>query len=104
MNPKRKISLLSMLLTSTIFAGTVSAVAEDLFDLSLEQLMNVDVTSVAKKKQKVSESAAAIYVVTADDIRRSGAQNLPEILRMVPGVSVSRINGSQYSVSVRGFD
>ncbi len=75
----------------------------DLTSLSLEQLMDMEVTSVTKTPERRSQSAAAIYVLTADDIRRSGATSIPEALRLVPGVEVSRINSSQWSIGIRGF-
>lgn len=65
--------------------------------------MSVRVTSVAKKAQPWSEAAAAIHVITRDDIRRSGATSVPELLRAVPGVHVARIDATRYSVSIRGF-
>lgn len=71
--------------------------------LSLEQLMDVEVTSVAKKEQKVGETAAAIFVITQEDIRRSGATSIPEALRLAPGVEVSRIDANKWSIGVRGF-
>ena len=64
---------------------------EDLSKLSVEDLMNMEVTSVSKKGQKVSQTAAAIFVITQEDIRRSGANNIPDLLRMVPGVNVAQI-------------
>ena len=76
----------------------------NLADASLEELMNIDVSSVSRKQQKLSRSAAAVYVVSADDIRRSGATSIPEILRMVPGLQVARIDSSHWAVSTRGFD
>lgn len=76
----------------------------DLTELSLEELMSVEVTSVSKKKQKLSESAAAIFVITQEDIRRSGVTSIPEALRMVPGMQVSRITNNQWAVSARGFN
>ena len=66
--------------------------------------MDIDVTSVARKEQKLTHTAAAAYVVTQDDIRRSGATSIPEALRMVPGVQVARIDSSRWVVSARGFD
>jgi iron complex outermembrane recepter protein len=75
----------------------------DLADLSLEDLMNIQVTSVSKKEQKLSRAAAAVYVITAEDIRRSGATNIPDLLRLVPGVSVARLTGSSWAISIRGF-
>ena len=75
-----------------------------LADLSIEQLLNESVTSVAKKATKLSESPAAITVITQEDIRRTGLTSLPELLRTVPGLDVARINGSQWAISSRGFN
>ena len=77
---------------------------EDLSKLSVEDLMNVEVTSVSKKEQKVSQTAAAIFVITQEDIRRSGSNNIPDLLRMVPGVNVAQINSNIWAISIRGFD
>ncbi len=76
----------------------------DLTRLSLEQLMNVQVTSVSKKPQRVSESAAAVHVITSEDIRRSGATSIPELLRNVPGLNVARIDSSKWAITARGFN
>jgi len=76
----------------------------DLTELTLEELMSVEVTSVSKKKQKLSESAAAIFVITQEDLRRSGVTSIPEALRMVPGVQVARITNNQWAISARGFN
>jgi iron complex outermembrane receptor protein len=81
-----------------------SAQAPDLTQKSLEDLMNIDVTSVSKKAQKTSETAAAVFVISAEDIRRSGALNIPDLLRMVPGLDVAQIDGSQWAISARGFN
>lgn len=77
-----------------------------LADYSLEQLMNVSVavTSAARKPQKLEDTAAAIHVITQEDIRRSGMISLPELLRMVPGMQVARIDGSTWAISSRGFN
>ncbi len=77
---------------------------KDLTSASLEDLMNVEVTSVSKKEQKLSEVAAAIFVITQEDIRRSGARNIPDLLRMVPGLDVAQINASSWAISARGFN
>src|SRR5438874_11988074 len=76
----------------------------DLIRQNIEDLMNVEVTTAAKKEQKLSRTAAAIYVITQEDIRRSGASSIAEALRMVPGVNVARLNASQWAVSARGFN
>ena len=79
-------------------------VIDDLTQLSLEDLMNVEVTSVSRKKQKLSGAAAAIFVITQDDIRRSGVTSIPEALRMVPGLQVARLDSHKWAVSARGFN
>jgi len=76
----------------------------DFTQLSLEELMNVEVTSVSKRKQKLSGAAAAIFVITQDDIRRSGVTSIPEALRMVPGLHVARLDNNKWAVSARGFN
>jgi len=76
----------------------------DLTELAIEDLMNVEVTSASKKAEKLSEAAAAIFVITQEDIRRSGATSIPEVLRMVPGVQVARRDANKWAVSARGFN
>ena len=76
----------------------------DLSLLSIEDLMNTKVTSVSKKEQKMSQAAAAIFVITQEDIRRSGATNVPDLLRIVPGLDVSQINANSWAISARGFN
>ncbi|HWN96727.1 MAG TPA: TonB-dependent receptor plug domain-containing protein, partial [Methylomirabilota bacterium] len=73
-------------------------------DLSIEELLNESVTSVSKKETRLSQSPAAISVITQEDIRRSGLTTLPELLRTVPGMDVARINGNAWAVSARGFN
>src|ERR1039458_3817871 len=75
----------------------------DLADASLETLMNVEVSSPGRKEQKLSQTAGAIYVITQEDIRGSGLSSIPEVLRMVPGLQVARIDASSWSVTARGF-
>ena len=76
----------------------------DLYQWSLEDLMNIEVTSVSKKEQKMSQVAAAIFVITPEQIRRSGATNIPDLLRMVPGLDVGQINSNTWAISARGFN
>jgi iron complex outermembrane recepter protein len=76
----------------------------DLANQSLEDLMNIQVTSVSKKEQKLSRAASAVFVITQEDIVRSGTTNIPDLLRMVPGLDVAQINGSTWAVSARGFN
>lgn len=77
---------------------------QDLKGLTLEQLGNVEVTSVSKAPESVWRTAAAIHVVTQEDIARSGVTSLPDALRLVPGVDVARIDTSRnWVVGIRGF-
>jgi iron complex outermembrane recepter protein len=75
-----------------------------LVDLSLEDLANVTITSVSRSEERLSDAAASIYVITAEDIRRSGVTSLPEALRLAPNLQVARIDASQYAISARGFN
>ena len=76
----------------------------DLSHLDIADLMNLKVTSVAKKAGTVMDSAAAVYVITQDDIQRSGITTLPELLRLVPGMQVVRENSNKWAITARGFD
>ncbi|GAG97950.1 unnamed protein product, partial [marine sediment metagenome] len=79
--------------------------AGGLFALSLGELMDTEVISVTRTKgQNVFTSPAAIYVITQEDIRRSGLRSIPEVLRLAPGVQVSRIRADQWAISIRGFN
>lgn len=76
----------------------------DLTEMSLEELMNLEVTSVSKKAEPIMQAPSAVFVITQDDIHRSGATSVPDMLRMVPGVHVGRIDANKWAVSVRGFN
>jgi iron complex outermembrane receptor protein len=75
----------------------------DRFELSPEQLFDATVISVSKTSQKLLDAPAAVYVLTNEDIIRSGATSLPEALRLVPGIQVAQVNANNWSISVRGF-
>ena len=83
--------------------ATMQATAQDLTELSMEELLDVEVTSVSKKAQSLSDAAAAVFVISDADIRRSGATSIAEALRMVPGIQVKRLNANQWAISARGF-
>lgn len=78
--------------------------AADLTSLSLEDLMNVEVTTVSRQKQSVSEAPAAVTVITQEDIQRSGLTTIPDLLRLVPGMDVARFNANTWAISARGFN
>ena len=108
-NAERIIRQIAALLSMFLFfpwpasAQQISSAA-DLSNKSLEDLMSIEVTSVSKKEQKLSQVAAAIFVITQEDIRRSGATNIPDLLRMVPGLDVAQINSNIWAISARGFN
>jgi iron complex outermembrane receptor protein len=75
----------------------------DLADLSLEELMRIEVTTASRKEQSLFDAPAAAGVIRGEDIRRMGVRSIPEALRMVPGTNVSRIDANKWAVSIRGF-
>ncbi len=82
----------------------LAADADHLADLSVEQLLDLKVTSVARREETVSHSPAAIYVITHEDIRRSGARSIPDALRLAPGLDVAQVDAHTWAVSARGFN
>lgn len=83
-------------------SGPISAV--DLSRMTLEELANIEISSVSKHAERLIDAAASIYVITSEDIRRSGATRIPEILRLAPNLQVARVDSSQYAISARGFN
>lgn len=84
------------------WAQRVGSPTDDLTNLSVDELFSVQVSSVGRKAQELSKAPAAVFVLTAEDIRRSGATSIPEALQWVPGLTVSRLDGRNWSVSARG--
>ena len=92
------------IVTGPVRSGADSTVeAAELAEMSLEDLLSLEVTSVSRKAERSSEAAAALYVVTNEDIRRSGSRTIADALRLVPGVHVGQIDSSQWAVGLRGF-
>ena len=81
-----------------------NAANNQFLNLSIEELMSVKVTTVSRSPQKLTEVSAAVFVITQDDIRRSGATSIPDALRMAPGVQVERVGTDKWAVSIRGFN
>lgn len=103
--------LRTFLKLAAAFFGLVASVGigqaqslEDLQNLSIEELANIEITSVSKRPEALSQAPSAVFVITADDIRRSGAVSLPEALRLAPNLEVGRINSRYYTISARGFN
>lgn len=84
-------------------SNVLLASTADLKKLSLEQLMDIEVTSVSKQPEKLLEAPAAIEVLTGEDIRRSGASSIPQALRLVNNLDVARKNSHEWVISARGF-
>jgi iron complex outermembrane receptor protein len=85
-------------------SACAASAAEDisLADMSLEELGNIQITSVSKRPESLADAAGSVFVITAEDIRRSGATSLPEALRLAPNLHVARVSGSGYAISARG--
>ncbi len=84
-------------------AANAQPVPHSYADLSLEELANVVITSVSRRPQPLAGAAASIYVISAEDLRRSGVATLPEALRLAPSLQVAALNGRDYAISTRGF-
>jgi len=98
----------SLAVVAVIAATGRAAVAQtpspqELKRLSLEELLRVEITTVMRAPEPTAAIPAAVFVITQDDIRRSGATSLPEILRMAPGVQVSQLDAARYAIGIRGF-
>jgi iron complex outermembrane receptor protein len=103
---RRQASILALLIAALAATEATAAESapENLADLSLEELGNIQVTSVSKHSERLLDAPASIYVISAEDIRRSGVTSLPEALRLAPNLQVVRTNASQYAISSRGFN
>ena len=87
------------------FLSSTSLAAPDaLEDISLEDLTKTEITSVSRRSQNLTQVPAAAFVITSEDIRRSGATALPDVLRMVPGIEVAQVDSGRYAVTARGFN
>ncbi len=112
MKIKEKLILIFTVMTVVMFGTCTQAFAEqydlnkkeDFFEMSIEELMNLEVTTVLKKEDTLFKTPAAIIVLTSEDIRRSGHQSIPEVLRMVPGIHVAKIDSNKWAITARGFN
>ncbi len=90
-------------IANLVFANSKST-ENSLLDMSIEELTKVEVTTVSRHSQKLAQLSSAVFVITQDDIRRSGATSIPDALRMAPGVQVDRVSSDKWAVSIRGFN
>ncbi len=105
--PQYRIAGLTLLLAgcaSAHLAQAADSTTDALKNLSLDQLMDVEVTSVARHPEKLLQTASSIQVITRDDIRRSGASSIPEALRLADNLEVAQKNSHDWGISARGFD
>ncbi|AMK77518.1 iron complex outermembrane receptor protein [Methylomonas methanica] len=93
-----------MALNFNILGSAVADSAPDIEDFSINELMQMEVSSASRKSQTVSDTAAAAFVISQEDIRRSGATSIPDALRLAPGLEVAQINASVWAVTARGFN
>src|SRR5215469_7529436 len=85
-----------------LWAQAVGSPTNDLDKVSVDELFGIQVTSVGRKAEQLSKAPAAVFVLTSEDIRRSGAASIPEVLRNVPGLTVLQVDGRRWVVSARG--
>lgn len=103
-------TLAGMVAVSLVLPGALLAASEspqgmnEYLSMPLEDLMKIEITSVSKKTQRLSDAAAAVFVITQEDIRRSGVTSIQEALRMAPGVQVAHIDANKWAVSIRGLN
>src|SRR5258706_1755662 len=96
------LSLAAAVLATAARAQSVPPTVRELAELSLEQLANLQITSVSKRRERLADAPASVFIITAEDIRRSGAVTLPEALRLAPNLQVARASSSAYSITARG--
>ncbi len=94
--------LLSAILLFWMSPSSASS-ANDLFDLSIEELVNLQVTTVSRKAERLSDTTSAVFVITQDDIQRHGVRSIPDALRLAPGLSVLQIDANKWAVGSRGI-
>ncbi|WP_052469926.1 TonB-dependent receptor plug domain-containing protein [Thiolapillus brandeum] len=87
-----------------LLSANVQAENADYLDIPLEELLSMDVTSAARKEQHLRETAASAFIITREDIHRSGVTSIPEALRLAPGVQVARIDANKWAITTRGFN
>lgn len=103
-NSKFTLKFIKLALLASFSSQTSIAYSKELVELSLEELANIQVTSVSKRSEPISDAAASIFVITNNDIQRSGASSLPEALRLAPNLQVAQDNARNYAITARGFN
>lgn len=103
--PRVVVRLLTAAVALLGLAGEARAqIQPDLSEISIEDLMQIEITTASRRGQPAADAAAAVFVITQDDIRRSGMRTIPDLLRLAPGVHVAQVTANKWAVSVRGFN
>ncbi|MES2126917.1 MAG: TonB-dependent receptor plug domain-containing protein, partial [Pseudomonadota bacterium] len=102
--PRRCLPVLAMAASCCLAAQANVGPADNLANLSIEELSNLQITSVSRKAERLGDAAASVFVIRADDIRRAGARSLPEALRLAPNLQVARVDARTYAITARGFN
>ena len=102
---RRKVTFLCLVLFAVVSspAFVQELDAQQLTDLDIEQLSRVKVTSAGKREQSLNDVSSAIFVISKEDIRRSTATSIPELLRFVPGLHVAQVNAHTWNITCRGL-
>ena len=99
-------ALCALALSLAVFAHTAQGQempdGDSLADLSLEELLSTEITTLSRKPESIGSAPAAVHVISQSEIRRSGARSIPELLRLVPGMQVAQIDGNKWAVTSRG--
>ncbi|AEG02094.1 TonB-dependent receptor plug domain-containing protein [Methylomonas methanica] len=109
-DPKRAANTLSQCLLGALLVLTLAEeatsddAAPNIADISINELMQMEVSSASRKSESLSDTTAAAFIISQDDIRRSGATSIPEALRLAPGIEVAQINANSWAITSRGFN
>ena len=101
--PTRVACAAALLIALSGVPAAAQTSTQDLKRMPLDQVLQIQVTTVSRIPQNAASSAAAVYIITNEDIRRSGATSIPEALRLAPGVQVARMSGGTWAIGIRGF-
>ncbi|MCP5293043.1 MAG: TonB-dependent receptor, partial [Burkholderiales bacterium] len=104
LSPLKFLTLIVVLCIPGHAASSGKVAGDPLLNLSIEELMQITVVTASRQSQKLNQVPSAVFVITGEDIRRSGATSIPEALRMAPGVQVERSSTDKWAVSIRGFN
>ncbi len=107
-NPVRRLRHKTAVFTGSFLTFCLTGLAyadshNDLFELSIEELVSLEVTSVSRKAEPLADATSAVFVITRDDIERHGIRSIPDALRLAPGLNVAQIDGNKWAIGSRGF-